>query len=101
MITRRDEPGTGSWGRNVLSWLRPPAPHRLVLRYEELVREPTDAVQRIVVALVPQLLPLTDVRIPSFGELRQTDRRFFRRGRTDTYRDELPELPGRLSRRSP
>jgi len=91
MITRRDEPGTGSWGRNVLSWLRPPAPHRLVLRYEELVREPTDAVQRIVVALVPQLLPLTDVRIPSFGELRQTDRRFFRRGRTDTYRDELPE----------
>jgi hypothetical protein len=32
MITRRDEVGTGSWGRNVLSWLRPPAPRRLVLR---------------------------------------------------------------------
>jgi len=86
MITRRDTAGTGSWGRNVLSWLRPPAPHRLVLRCE-----PTDAVQRIVVALVPQLRPLTDARIPSFGELRQTDHRFFRRGRTDTYRDELPE----------
>src|SRR5205807_1012555 len=58
---------------------------------EELVREPTDAVQRIAVALVPQLRPLTDAGIPSFGELRQTDHRFFRRGRTDTYRDELPE----------
>lgn len=91
MITRPDEPGTGGWGRNVLSWLRPPSPHRVVLRYEELVREPTDAVQRVVGALAAQLRPLADARIPSFGELRQADDRFFRRGLTDTHRDELPE----------
>jgi len=91
MITRRHEVGTGSWGRNVLSWLRPPAPHRPVLRYEELVREPRDAVQRTVVALLPQLRPLTGARIPSFGELRQADDRFFRRGLSDTHRDELSE----------
>jgi hypothetical protein len=27
MITRRDEVGTGSCSRNVLSWLLPPNPH--------------------------------------------------------------------------
>lgn len=63
----------------------------MVLHYEELVREPTDAVQRVVVALAAQLQPLADARIPSFGELRQADDRFFRRGLTDTHRDELPE----------
>ncbi len=91
MITWRDGPGTGSWGRNVLSWLRPPVPHRVVLGYEELVREPRDAVERVVSALVPEPRPLIDARIPSFTDLRQADDRFFRRGLTATHREELPD----------
>jgi hypothetical protein len=91
MIVRQDVVGTGSWGRNVLSWLRPPAPHRVVLRYEELAHEPRGAAERVVTALVPDLRPLADARIPSFAELRQVDDRFFRRGLTGTYRDELPD----------
>jgi hypothetical protein len=91
MITRRDKVGTGSWGRNVLSWLRPPAPHRMVLRYEELAREPRAAVGRAVAALVPELVSLADAQIPSFTELQQADDRFFRRGLTGTHRDELPD----------
>lgn len=90
MITRRDTDGAGSWGTNVLSWLRPPAPHRVVLRYEDLVREPADAVERVVTALVPQLVPRADAVIPSFAQLQQADDRFFRRGVTGTHRDELP-----------
>jgi hypothetical protein len=96
MITRRDEIGTGSWGRNVLSWLRPLAPHRAVLRYEELAREPRTVVERVMAALVPKLGPLADAQIPSFAELQQADDRFFRRGLTATHRDELPDELHRL-----
>jgi hypothetical protein len=91
MITRQDTAGTGSWGRNVLSWLQPPAPHRIMLRYETLTREPAATVEQVVAALVPHLRPRTDVRIPSFAELHQTDGRFFRTGRTATHHDELPD----------
>jgi hypothetical protein len=33
---------------------------------------------------------LPDARIPSFTELKRTDTRFSRRGKTGTHRDELP-----------
>jgi energy-coupling factor transporter ATP-binding protein EcfA2 len=36
----------GSWGRNVLSCLQLPARHRVVLRYEGLVRRPAETVRR-------------------------------------------------------
>jgi hypothetical protein len=88
MILRRDRVGTGSWGSNVLSWLLPPAPHRHVLRYEDLVRDPRPTVGRVMAALVADL--------PSFADLRRTDDRFFRRGHPDTHRDELPEALHRL-----
>ncbi|MBM0274789.1 sulfotransferase domain-containing protein [Micromonospora tarensis] len=91
MIARRDKVGTGSWGRNVLSWLRPPAPHRVVLRYEELAREPRAAIEQVMATLVPQLRPLADARIPSFTELQQSDDRFFRKGLIGAHRDELPD----------
>jgi hypothetical protein len=91
MIASRDTVGTGSWGRNVLTWLVPPAPQRILLRYEDLVRDPRGSVDRVVTTLVPALRPLPDALIPSFAELQRTDARFFRRGRTATHRDELPD----------
>ena len=91
MITQPDERGAGQWGRNVLSWLQPQVPHRVVLTYEALAGEPKDAVERVMTALVPELRPASDADIPSFAELQQIDGRFFRRGITGAYRDELPE----------
>lgn len=91
MVTRPDPIGTGAWGRNVLSWLTPPAPHRVVLRYHELVADPAGSVREAVTSLVPNLLPTDAGDIPSFSELRQVDDRFFRRGTSGTHRDELPE----------
>jgi hypothetical protein len=61
LINRRDRVGTGSWGRNVLSWLRPTAPHRVVLRYEELIREPGAAAGRVMAAVAPDLRSLAPV----------------------------------------
>lgn len=91
MINRRDEVGTGSWGQNVLSWLRPPAPHRVMLRYEELIREPRRTVEQVLATLAPTLRPLPDARIPTFDELHRVDGGFFRKGHTGTHADELPE----------
>jgi hypothetical protein len=87
--------GAGQWGRNILSWLQPPQPGRTVLRYQELIDSPETAVRRAVVSLDLSLGlgldPAGMAAIPAFAELHQVDGRFFRRGFTGTYRDEMPE----------
>ncbi|MDQ2813930.1 MAG: sulfotransferase domain-containing protein [Actinomycetota bacterium] len=90
MIIRPDERGAGQWGRNVLSWLQPQVPQRAVLRYEDLARDPGAAVDQVMTALLPELRPPGNAAVPSFTELQRVDARFFRRGFTGTYRDELP-----------
>lgn len=90
MITRRSDVGTGGWGSNVLSWLQPPVPHRMLMRYENLVLDPRGTVEPVVSSLVAGLAALPGARTPSFAELRRADDRFFRRGNTATHRDELP-----------
>jgi hypothetical protein len=89
-ILRVGAAGTGSWGNNVLSWLRPPAPHRIVLRYEDLIRDPRAAVTPIIATLTPAFAVRPNTAIPSLDELRRHDDRFFRRGRTGSHHDELP-----------
>ncbi|WP_127505940.1 sulfotransferase domain-containing protein [Actinoplanes solisilvae] len=89
-ILRGSAVGTGSWGTNVLSWLRPPAPHRVVLRYEDLIRDPQAAVNPIIATVAPALGLLPQAAIPSLDELRRHDALFFRRGRTGSHQDELP-----------
>ncbi len=88
-ILRVSTVGTGSWGTNVLSWLRPPAPHRIVLRYEDLIHDPRAAVTPMIAALAPALAPRPSAAIPSLAELKRHDDRFFRRGRTGSHHDEL------------
>jgi len=90
-LIERDSPtGTGSWGANVLSWLEPPAPQRVLLRYEALVVDPVGSVTACMAALVPELQPRVDAEVPDFAALRQADARFFRRGISGSHRDELP-----------
>lgn len=88
--TPKGEGGHGHWGWMVLSWLEPPAPHRVVLRYEDLVRDPIGVVAPAVRSLLPHLEPDLDARIPTFAELHERDAGFFRRGTTGSHRDELP-----------
>jgi hypothetical protein len=91
---RIDEPhevGAGSWGHNILSWLTPPAAHRPMLRYEDLISDPTATVERIMTRLAPKLQPIEHSVVPSFAELRQLDARFFRRGHPGTHHDEMTD----------
>jgi hypothetical protein len=93
----RDTPrGTGSWGRNVLSWLLPHAPHRVPVRYEDLVADPSTTIRQVVMELALPVQPLPGATVPSFETLHAIDPRFFRRGHAGTHRDELPEDLHRL-----
>ncbi|BEL13021.1 hypothetical protein Q0Z83_112120 [Actinoplanes sichuanensis] len=90
-ILRDTAVGTGSWGNNVLSWLQPPAAHRVLLRYEDLTRDPWAAVPPVIARIAPQLAVRPEAHVPSLDELRRHDDRFFRRGRTGSHYDELPD----------
>ncbi|HLJ10916.1 MAG TPA: sulfotransferase domain-containing protein [Planctomycetaceae bacterium] len=84
------QPSSGKWGGNVLSWLNAGAPVAL-LRYEDLVINPCGAVQRAVSRVAPDLVPVADPTIPSFGDLHALDAEFFRRGVAGSHRDEMPD----------
>jgi hypothetical protein len=83
------QPSSGSWGGNVLSWLEAVGP-LAVLRYEDLIAAPREAVQAVVSSLLPVLEPIPDAGIPSFGDLHAIDPGFFRRGVAGSHRDEMP-----------
>jgi hypothetical protein len=85
----RSDTNTGSWGRNVLSWVEGAHPRREILRFEDLVTRPLLAVaaaSRMAPGLAADLNPA----IPTFAELHQLDPGFFRRGISGSYLDELP-----------
>jgi hypothetical protein len=88
-ITRQGG-GTTHWGRNVLSWLGSTAPRPAVLRYEELIADPTGSLRRVVAEVLPELEAVDGASVPSFEELRKLDGGFFRKGTTGTHRSELP-----------
>ncbi len=90
MILHEDRLGTGRWGSNVVSWLRPPAQHRVVLRYEELISDPRAAVTSTIATVAPTLGLRPEGAVPSLDELKGHDELFFRRGRIGSHRDELP-----------
>lgn len=96
MITHRKPRGTSTWGDTVLSWVRPPSPRRVVLHFEELTRDPRTAIAETLSSLGLDLSPQPGAVVPSFAELHETDPGFFRRGRTGSHQDELPEDLHRL-----
>jgi hypothetical protein len=62
-----------------------------MLRYEDLISDPTDAVKRITTVSAPQMHPIENALVPSLAELHYLDDRFFRRGHTGTHRDEMTD----------
>lgn len=91
MISTSAKQETGAWGRNVLSWMQPPAENRVVLRYTDLIASPTAAATKVVQSLGLDLRPRQEAVIPAFPELNRLDHGFFRRGISGSYRDEMPE----------
>ncbi|HEX6685575.1 MAG TPA: sulfotransferase domain-containing protein [Candidatus Limnocylindrales bacterium] len=96
MVLRDDLRGTGSWGRNVLSWVQPLKANRVLVRYEDLVETPAETIDRAMALVAPSFDPDVHALIPTLADLREVDGKFFRRGRVGSYRDELPEDLHRL-----
>jgi sulfotransferase family protein len=87
------QPSSGTWGGNVLSWLRTADDSLALLKYEDLIVDPRDSVVRIVSSLLPELMPKADADIPSFADLHRVDPAFFRCGGAGAHREEmLPAL---------
>jgi len=82
---------SGTWGGNVLSWLRDDAAPLVVLKYEDLIVNPRMAAERAISSRLPDLCPNTDACIPSFGELHDIDPWFFRRGVAGSHSDEMSD----------
>lgn len=91
MIRTRAERGTGGWGQNILSWLRPSVEHRIVLKYVDLIAQPAVAVMKTVKELGLDLQPCPEAVIPRFTELTEMDEGFFRRGINGSYLDEMSD----------
>ena len=83
------QPSSGTWGGNVLSWLSAAGAPLAVLKYEDLIADPRGSAQRVISSLLPELVPIADVSIPSFQELHNLDPSFFRRGTAGAYRTEM------------
>jgi len=85
------QPSSGSWGGHILSWLDHGRAPLAVVRYEDLIVAPRGTVERTISALLPELAPIADARIPSFAELHGRDPGCFRRGVEGSHRDEMSE----------
>ncbi len=85
----RSDSGTGSWGRNVLSWTGGVHPRREIVRFEDLIAQPSVAIAAAA-RLAPDVAFGHDPTIPAFADLHQRDPGFFRRGISGGHRDELP-----------
>lgn len=90
----RHRGGTASWGQNVLSWLPPEGSagtsQVVVIRFEDLIREPIGVVTEAVSLVAPDLPTPGESTVPTFDQLHQLDPQFFRRGLSGTHRDEMP-----------
>ncbi|MGC1275433.1 MAG: sulfotransferase domain-containing protein [Planctomycetaceae bacterium] len=82
----------GSWGDHVRRWDPLSRPNTLLLRFERLVADPIGHIPLLAEFL--DIAPIGD-RIPTFEELHQIAPKFFRSGRTDSWRSQFS--PNELS----
>ena len=78
----------GGWGEHVLAWAPCTRPDTLLVKFEELISDPLGQVDRI--SEFTGLEPVSD-SLPTFEELHTTGPRFFRSGKTDSWKKVFSE----------
>ena len=78
----------GSWGQHVADWDPGRRPNTLLLRFEQFVADPISHVEQIAdfIGAPPQ-----GGQIPTFESLHQQNPKFYRSGRTDTWKSLFTE----------
>jgi len=83
----RHKPLFGGWSKNVSSWMaRTPKP--LLLRFEDLIENPFSQVKSVLDCLELPAEPVGG-RVPTFEELHERWPKFFRKGRTGSWKREM------------
>jgi hypothetical protein len=85
------QPSSGTWGGNVLSWLKADGPPTTIIKYEDLIVDPVSACYRAVSSLPTDLVADKNACIPSFSDLHHIDPIFFRKGAMQSYRQEMSQ----------
>jgi hypothetical protein len=88
-LIEKGNPTGGEWSANVKGWSR--RPNTVVVKFEELVKEPVETVQRAINGTACALNETSAPnRIPDFAELKQLMPEFFRRGQIGAWKSEMP-----------
>lgn len=83
---------TGTWGQNVLHWLKRAGSNTICVSYEELIENPESVVENTLRDLkIDRELQHNYQSIPRFEDLREVNSQFFRRGVVGSYKDEMPD----------
>lgn len=85
----------GSWHEHVQRWTQRSDP-TVVVRYEDLLADPLGTVDRALQAVGVMLEPVTDEPLPSFDQMHRRSPGFFRKGRSGSWREEMPPRLQRL-----
>jgi hypothetical protein len=88
MLLDDPPPEQGDWSQHVRGWTHRGPPTAL-LRYEDLVENPREAVGSILRALGVEV-PEPAGTLRPFSELQREDPTVYRRGRIGAFRDEMP-----------
>jgi Sulfotransferase domain len=82
----------GGWGNHVMAWAR--RPNTQVARFEDLIDDPITTTKRV---LNPFGISMeSDTGVPTFEELHEKWPKFFRKGQTGSWRQEMPWTVHRL-----
>ena len=74
----------GSWGEHVSSWDPKNRKKTLLIKFEELIKDPIQYINVIEDFL--KIKPIRD-KIPSFDELKKINRQFFKSGKTNSWEE--------------
>ncbi len=78
----------GKWSNHVRSWNPYNRENTLLVKFEELIQEPVEFIE--VISSFLKLVPVGE-KIPTFEELKKINPKFFRSGKTDTWKQEYTQ----------
>jgi hypothetical protein len=82
-----DKSPYGTWAENVLAWEKRPS--TVMVRYEDMVRDPGGVVDRALAAVGCRVPRIND-GVPTFEGMKKEDARLVRRGQPGSWKDEFP-----------
>jgi len=81
--------GYGSWSEHVRQWNPSERQNTFLIRFEDLIAEPEKTLYNIADFIN---MPIKEVNVPSFEELHKRGPKFFRSGKTDSWKEDYSEM---------